>query len=406
MQTRKKATKQTAKKVTAILLSVAGTQGAILSIQALASGNEGLNLQHMRYEESDGRIAVDYTQLSVNKDFGTDISWSASASVDAITGATPVIDAKTGASQYSGGDGYLLNDGLATPEGYKTHLVEMEDERTAFNTALTWRSENRHEWTLGLSHSEEDDYDSSGFSLEHVHNLDASRNRTLSIGYSRLNNEALFYRDNSWRDASYNTLEIGLTEIISPESLVKVSAFGMYESGELSNPYKRIVRQVNIADAGSVPVFRFYLSPDSRPDKRKVAGIDVKGVKRTYIDEYPVTLHAQYRGYFDDWGVSSHTIEAKSYLGMTDHGLGQFFVGLRYMTQDAASFYHEGDDVFDVNGYGSSDERLGDFDDTTLSLGWERKLTQDWSASLRASKQTQSNDLDMSWAWLGVYYEF
>ncbi|PID42608.1 MAG: hypothetical protein CSA52_01535 [Gammaproteobacteria bacterium] len=396
---------KTGKKVTAVLLSVAGTQGTILPVQALAASTENVNLQHMKYTESDSRIDVNYTLLSISKDFGTDFSWSGSASLDAITGATPVVDAKTGASQYSGGDGYLLNDGLATADGYKTHLVEMEDERTAFNTSLTWRTENRHEWTVGISHSEEEDYDSYGFSVEHLHNLHRSRNRTLSIGYSRLNNDALFYRDNSWRGASYNTLEIGLTEILSAESLVKVSVFAMYESGELSNPYKRIVRKVNAADAGVDPVFRYYLSPDRRPDERKIVGADIKGVKRIHISEYPVTLHAQYRNYFDSWGTGSHTLEGKAYFGETEQGFGQFFASLRYMTQTAASFYRDADEVFDVNGYGSSDERLGDFNDTTLSAGWERKVIQDWSVSFRASKQTQSTDLDMTWAWLGVNYE-
>lgn len=394
------------KKATAILLSVAGAQGAILPLQALAASGEGVTLQRMQYEESDGRIQVEYTQLSVIKDFGTDFSWTASASLDAMTGATPAVDAKTGASQNSGGDGYLLNDGLATSDGYQTHLIEMEDERKAINTALTWRTENRHEWTGGISHSEEEDYESNGFSFEHLHNMHPSRNRTLSLGYSRLDNEALFYRDNSWRDASYNTLEVGLTEVLSPESLVKFSLFTMVESGELSNPYKRIIRKVNEANSAETPVFRYYLSPDKRPGKREVAGFDVKGVKRVYRKDYPITLHSQYRIYSDSWGVVSHTVEAKSYFGSSEEGWGQWFVGLRYMSQNAASFYRHADEVFDVDGYGSNDERLSSFNDVTLSLGWERTFAQHWVTSLRTAQQTQSIDLDMSWTWLGVNYVF
>ncbi|MFT5594277.1 MAG: hypothetical protein ACI8SR_002666 [Oceanicoccus sp.] len=394
------------KKTTAILLSIAGSQASVLPMQALAASNEGVTVQKMHYQESDDRIKVDYTQYSIAKDFGTDFSWVASASVDAISGATPAVDAKTGASQSVGGDGYLLNEGLASADGYTTHLVQMEDERKAFNTALTWRTKNRHEWSAGVSRSEEEDYESNGFSIEHIHNLHPSRNRTLSVGYSRLDNEALFYRDNSLRDAVYSTVEVGLSEVFTSQSLVKMSAFAMDESGELSNPYKRIVRQVNQADAGETPVFRYYLSPDSRPDERQVAGIDVKGVQRVYQDDYAITLHALYRMYSDSWGVVSHTLESKTYLGVPEQGWGQWYVGLRYMTQGAANFYHAPNAVFDAEGFGSNDERLSDFNDTTVSLGWERTFAQHWQASIRTSQQTQSNGLDMSWTWVGMNYVF
>jgi hypothetical protein len=394
------------KKATAILLSITGSQAAVLPLQAMAAGVEGVTVQKMHYQESDDRIKVDYTQYAIAKDFGTDVSWVASASVDAISGATPAVDAKTGASQSTGGDGYLLNEGLATADGYTSHFMEMEDERKAINTALTWRTQNRHEWSAGVSHSEEDDYESRGFSIEHVHNLHPSRNRTLSIGYSRLDNEALFYRDNSVRDAVYSTLEVGLTEILTPESLVKFSGFTMYESGELSNPYKRIIRQVNEANSGETPVFRYYLSPDSRPAKRQVAGLDVKGVKRVYYDDYAITLHAQYRMYSDSWGVVSHTVEGKSYFGLPQQDWGQWYVGMRYMTQSAANFYYAPVDVFDAGGFGSNDERLSNFTDSTISVGWERTFAQHWQASVRTSQQTQSNGLDMSWTWLGMNYVF
>ena len=392
-------------KATVLLLSVAG-QATVLPLSALAAGNEGISLQRMVYSESDDRMSVDYTQVALNKDFGTDFSFSVSGSIDAMTGATPAVDAKTGASNYANSDGFLLSEGISDPSGYERQLFEMEDERKAVNSALTWRTAKRHEWTGGLSYSEEEDYESRGFSVEHLHNLHPSRNRTLSVGYSQLENDVLFYRENVWRDATYQTVEVGLTEVLSRTSLVKVSVFGMQESGALSNPYKRIIRKVNIAQEGDTPVFLYFLSPDSRPDERDVAGIDVKGVKRVEWRDTPVTQHLNYRFYSDTWGVNSHTLESKTYLGSPDVGLGQWFAGLRYMIQDAASFYFDDDAVFDVSGFGSVDKRLSDFNDVTVSLGWERSIAQHWRVQARGSYQTQSVDLDMTWAWLGVKYAF
>lgn len=384
------------------IVAVAGA-AMVYPLSAGAVGNEGVTVQHMRYQESDDRMAVEYTQVSGAKDFGTDFRLTASASIDAMSGATPAVDAKTGASAMSGD--YLLGDGLASADGYTTHFIEMEDERTAFNSALTWRTKNRHEWTGGISHSSEEDYNSNGVSIEHLHHLDASRNRSLSVGYSRLENEALFYRDGSWRDATYQTIEVGITEVLSPTALIRMSAYTMTEDGELSNPYKRIIRKVNVAGEDGV-TFRYYLSPDARPDERKVAGIDIKAVKQTEVLYRPAYFHAQYRLYRDNWGVDAHTIDGKAYWGELDESVGQVFLALRYYMQSAASFYKEPDQVFDELGYGSVDERLSEYTDTTLSIGWERNVTEHWLISARSSWQTQSTGLDMTWNWLGVNYAF
>lgn len=387
-------------------IAVLASASLVQPMSAFAAGSEGVTLQHMVYEESDHRMQVDYTQLQVNKDFGTDFSLTAGASVDTMTGATPAVDAKSGPSELIQGENGLIGDGFATADSYTSHLIQMEDERTSFNTALTWRTPTeRNEWTAGISYSSEEDYESRGFSVEHLHYLHGSRNRSLTVGYSRLNNEALFYRDRSWRDAQFNTVEVGITEILSPQMLVKASVFAMYEEGALSNPYKRIVRKVNVGDDVN-PVFKFYLSPDSRPDERKVAGVDLKGVRRLSMGGTQITWHGLYRLYRDSWGVTSHTLEGKAYIGEKQNVWGQWFAVVRYMDQSEANFYKRPEQVFDVAGFGSVDERLSDFDDTTVGFGVERSVNKHWSFNLRHNQQHQSTGLDLQWTWLGMNYDF
>ncbi len=394
------------KKATAMIVSIAGSQ-LIHPIQATAADGPGVMLQQMRYQESGGRIDVDYTALTINQDFGTDFSANLSLTTDAITGATPAVDAKTGASQLvTGEDPNLIGDGFVSPDSYDEQLLEMEDTRNAGNASLTWRTPQRHEWTAGISYSEEEDYESQGLSLEYLHHLDQSRNRSLSIGVSTLDNEALFYRQKRWLDANYNTVEIGLTEVLSPNALVKVAMFSMREEGALSNPYKRVIRKVNVADEGQDPFFRYYLSPDKRPDDRRIFGIDIKGVKRIEVLDTPTTLHAQYRVFNDDWGVTSNTIETRAYFGESDARFGQWYGLIRYYNQHEANFYKAPDDVFGETDYATTDERLGELSGFTYSIGTQKQVTANWQAHFRLAYQEQSINLDMDWLWLGLSYEF
>ncbi|MCJ8314903.1 MAG: DUF3570 domain-containing protein, partial [Saccharospirillaceae bacterium] len=302
-------------------------------LAVVASSGSTVTLQNMGYHESDARMDVNYTQFSLAHEIGVDYTLSASGSIDVMSGATPVVDAKTGASQMSINEQGFLGDGLTTAEGYTTHFMQMDDERTSFNSSLTWRMpQTRHEITAGLSYSKEEDYLSQGFSVEHLRNVDASRNRSFTLGYSLLKNEALFYREGVYKDATYQTIELGLTEVVSAQTLLRGAVFVMFEDGALSNPYKRVIRKVNIGDAQTV-VFRYFLAPDSRPDKRRVVGADVKVSHYENVFEQSVFMHGQYRLYVDDWGIISHTFESKLYIGDTPISYGQFFTGLRIYTQ-------------------------------------------------------------------------
>ena len=387
-----------------VVLVAVASAASIQPLTALAAATEGIGVQRMLYQESDDRMRVEYTQVQAAKDFGTDFSLGVTASVDEMTGATPAVDARTGASAMTG-SGNLLGDGLASPDGYTTHLIDMEDTRESASAALTWRTKNRHEWTGGISWSEEEDYKSQGFSISHLHHLDQSRNRSLSVGYSQLNNEALFYRDASWRDATYRTVEIGLTEVLTPTWLVQGALFAMHEHGALSNPYKRIIRKVNVAEPDGV-TFRYFLSPDSRPDERNVSGVSLKTARQETIAGIPNYLHGYYRWYADNWGVKAHTIEGRVLIGDIDASFGQFILLGRYYRQDRASFYRSSTSVFDEHGYGSVDERLGSYHSTTWGIGWERHLSDHWVIHGRMNRQHQSHGLDMIWNWAGVDYVF
>jgi hypothetical protein len=396
---------QNKKRVKALILSVA-SHSVLMPLQAIAGGGEGIRVQQFEYAESDDRIAVEFTRFLLAKDIGTDFSVNLTGSVDVVTGATPVVDASTGASIKTNGSGFLLNEGSTTADSYTAKLIAIEDEREALSGGITWRTAKRHEWSFGVSHSEETDFVSKGVSIEHVHQLHPSRNRSLSVGVNHLENQVYFLRDDAWFNASSSSLEIGLAEVLSPQSQLKVSVFGSVDSGALSNPYKRIIREVARIDQNGLPVTRFYLSPDARPDERFAGGVALKLAQQHSMGDTPLALHGGYRFYSDDWGIVSHTADAIAYLGESSAGWGQWMLGARYMWQSAADFYGAETQVFDAEGFGSVDERLGDFSNIMFSVGWERSFASHWVTQLRVAKQKQSNDLEMGWGWLSLAYTF
>ena len=99
---------------------------------------------------------------------------------------------------------------------------------------------------------------------------------------------------------------------------------GSYQNGSgfLSDPYKLV--QVALANA-----------PDSRPDERNQYGVLAR--YRRHFSSVTGTLHLDYRFYYDDWKLSSHTVELAWYQSLFD--LITIVPSVRYYTQSQAEFY-------------------------------------------------------------------
>jgi hypothetical protein len=371
---------------------------------------DAITLQKMTYSESQERIEVEYSAATVSYSIGTDFTLRFNATEDVISGATPIWDLTSEASSNKSPDadsGYI-SDPQDSIKAFTYQLEEMADERSAWNTSLTWRTPvARDEISLGVSSSKEEDYTSKGVSLEYLHHLDASKNRSLSLGLSQLKNEAEFRRLGEWKDAEYTTLQIGLSQVFTPKLLAKAAFFMMREDGALTNPYQTVVRKVNLGEPGS-PDFYYFLAQEQRPDSRAIEGMDVRAAWRIKLLGEPLTLHGNWRGYRDDWGVIANTLEQKTYLGDSS-GWGQVSLGLRYSNQTAAVFFKSNraqDNYFDVAGPASADERLGDLTTRTYSAGYEKHLFKQWRLHAVAARQKQNNGLSIDWAFGGISYEF
>lgn len=401
-------TAQIARRMGAGLLMV-----GVASAYPAHAGEQYVSAQLLDYKESDDRIKVDYSTFSLLKDFGVDFTLSANYSEDEITGATPVwTDETSGASPRMAvtETGMISQTPHASLEDFQHVNAEMEDKRTAGDISLTWRTpERRDELTVGVNKSKEEDYKSRGLSVNYLHHLDDSKNRSLSMGVSVLDNEALFPRVDDWRSAKYYTAQLGLTQVLSPTAVVDVAGYVMRDEGALSNPYQTVIRSINIG-SDTAPQHRLFLAPDKRPDSRNIVGIKVGGVKRLEqtIADQPVTINGSYRLYQDDWGQTAHTLESQAYIGDLDDK-GRLMLGARVSNQSEANFYkaHDSEDkIFNIDDYATSDERMGDMTSISVQAGYEYRFADHWHLLSQVAYEHQSTGLSFTWAGGGLRYDF
>lgn len=372
-----------------------------------------VSAQQLIYQESDDRIDVDYTTYSILKDFGVDFTVQVNYSEDIITGATPVwTDEASGASPRLAvtETGMISSTPKASIDEFDYVHAEMEDKRLAGDISLTWRTpERRDELTVGLNKSKEEDYKSRGASINYLHYLDETKNRSISAGVSVLDNEVLFPRQDEWHDAKFYTAQLGLTQVLSPSAVVDVAGYVMYENGALTNPYQTVIRSINIGSESN-PQHGLFLSPEKRPDTRKVAGIKIGGVKRLdrRVADQPVTINGSYRLYQDDWGQTAHTLDSQAYIGDLDDK-GRLMLGARLSKQSAANFYkaHDGaDKIFNETDYASSDERMGELTSISVQAGYEYRFADHWHLLSQVAYEHQSSGLSFTWAGGGLRYDW
>jgi hypothetical protein len=363
------------------------TSSLLISLQA----EDSLSINYLHYSESDDRVQVNAPSITFKKDFGTDYSLRVNGTFDSISGASPNwVDSQSGASKRS----FSKNSDNSR---YSYENMEFEDTRTALSGDLTIRQENRDEFNVGISISRETDYYGNELSLSYISYIDSLKNSAVSIGGSVNMNEILSYNHHTATDSdtgaskkeesSGYTFDIGFSQNIDSSSIVKLSLFGVSESGYLSNNYRYIVRKANGIES---------LSPDSRPDDRFGTGGTVEYRKSLE----PLTLYGKYRYYSDDWGIDSHTVDGGLYYNFDDEVI--INPSLRYYNQSEADFYSSGN--FNGEKYGSSDERLSDFSAMTYKLQATYNYNYDWSYNIGINYYDQTTGLSAFYTTVGVKY--
>jgi len=374
---------------------------AISALVSFANAQNYVSVQYMDYDEDSGRTTIHSPNIELNLDFGVDYTLNISGVVDSLSGASPTYyDSSSGASAKIP-IGSVLTSDIAYGD------IPYSDKRKAFSANLTKRLKSRDELSIGYSYSTENDYISNEISLGFLHYLDKSKNRSLDFGLSYQKNKIKIgcYLGNSECDgvsgASSKVVnrhsyvlnaQIGFTQILDKNSLIKASIFYINEHGYLSNPYMRVVRD-------------YYTNPkitqESKPNSHHSYGIGLEYDRA--INSKLSTLFS-YRLYHDSWNITSHTFETQLFYDFTQKlRLG---LNLRAYHQSKASFFSGKRDYFTNQKYASSDRRVGELTSYSATVSAEYKINSKFSINGAVGYYKQVDYFHSNYYNIGFKYRF
>lgn len=374
---------------------------AIAALVSFANAQNYVSVQYLDYDEDSGRTTVHSPHVELNLDFGADYTLNISGVIDSLSGASPTYyDSSSGASAKIP-KGSVLSSDIAYGD------IPYSDRRKDLSVALTKRLKSRDELSVGYNYSTESDYISNELSLGYLHYLDKSKNRSIDFGLSYQKNKIKIgcYLGNSECDGvsgasskvineySYvlNT-QIGFTQILDKNSLIKASLFYINEHGYLSNPYMRVVRDYNTNPR---------ITEERKPDTRHSYGL---GLEYDRAINSKFTTLFSYRLFHDSWGITSHTFETQLFYDYSSKlRLG---VNLRAYHQSKAKFFSGKKDYFTNEKYASSDRRVGKLSSYTANLSAEYKINSKFSINGAVGYYKQVDYFHSNFYNIGFKYRF
>jgi Protein of unknown function (DUF3570) len=225
-------------------------------------------------------------------------------------------------------------------------------------TASPFR-ETRHEYTFSADYvyrdsqitltgstSREPDYVANNASLDISQEVFGGMT-TVSLGFSRGSDDVSKKNSPEFKDqATHWQYRLGATQILTPKWIASANLEVLADDGYLGSPY-RVARVFGAAVPERNPRTR-----ESRAMKFRVLG-DLGNRD---------SVHADYRYFWDTWGIKAHTVELGYSRYFGDKWLADAFV--RYYKQDKAIFYS--DNAQADTTYVSRNRQLSSFDDAGL----------------------------------------
>jgi len=334
-----------------------------------------------------------------------------------------VVDSLTGSSA-SGAVPMPFSQTFTQPSGNKTYRTNanetpldpsFKDTRVALNIDWEKPLSRTLKRNLGANLSREYDYTSLGASASFSQDIN-TRNTTLTggislsydlvapvggvpLGMTTMPDFAVGEKILEGNDDSKTVIDLlfGVTQVINRSTLMQLNYTIGLSNGYLSDPYKilSIIEDDQLAanygeiinqNANDGASYRY----EARPDSRAGQSLYWKVVHQFEED----VINTSYRYYWDDWGISSHTIDVRyRYEISGGHYLQPHF---RYYTQNEADFYSPY--LLDNNNAAaevkeaSSDYRLGKMTATTIGLLYGMPLGPTSELTFRSEVMTQSGD--------------
>jgi Protein of unknown function (DUF3570) len=341
--------------------------GLASGLPQLVRGENQVDFQYENYNEDAKRMTVQTESAYFEQKLVDAFIAKGQLTYDGVSGATP-----TGTHQWI----------YTSPGTYKQgpiKLTHMEDNRRAASISFDWTL-GRNTLTPGFAYSKETDYRSYGVSLNDALNFN-EKNTTVEYGVAH-DFDNVRQTDHStgqfyWSDKQSTEAILGLSQLLSPDTVFAAAFTFGNDSGYLSDPY-RLAEYVPNGFGFGVGV------PERRPSHRNKEIVHASLTH--YFAAVDGSLVGSYRFYNDSYGIVADTVNLTWRQWLLNHHLTAE-PSFRFYEQSAADFYAtQFYGPFTINpngppGMHSSDYRLSEL--YTLDAGL--KLTYHATDWLRLS---------------------
>lgn len=309
----------------------------LLSMQTQAATLPPDNADLLYHHYEGGGMEINGPSVLVRKSVGPQVSLSAHYYVDSVSSASV--------------------DVLATASAYS-------EKRTEFNLGVDFLNEDTLT-SLSFTNSSESDYEADTVSFSVAQDFFGSLT-TLTMGYA-LGQDQVKQTGNPGfsEDVDRQNFRVGLTQVLTKNSLLGLDVEAITDEGFLQNPYRqnRFIDPDNPAN--------FLYQPELYPETRTSVSLALRAL---YYLPYRASIKGEYRYFNDTWGISAHTFE----LGYV-HPLGARWTletSARYYTQEQADFYSDLFPFRDSQTHLARDKELSTFNGFTLGGGATYELTK------------------------------
>lgn len=361
------------------------------------------------YYAEETRVTVTTNHVAIENDLGDDEFVRANIIYDTITGASPngriVSSASTGGGSipFTSASGFSISVNQGGSTG-KRWLTEFTDKRAAID--LSWEKPVtrtlRH--VLEGNFSSENDFTSYGGSVTLSWDRN-QRNTTITGGLSILRetvspasgtpeglgisncndtafglpgwancNQGIGVRFGDGRKRLFDGM-IGVSQVVNSRTVTQLNFSHGVSLGYLTDPYKLISMVDNNFDGEEILVLY-----EHRPDRRTRSSLYWKTVSQLSPKK---VVDFSYRYFWDDWGITSHTVDYKYRYDYSPRSYLQPHV--RVNSQSSADFFHNAlDAALEVPQYASADYRLGELLTYSFGLKYGQKLGKSANFTVRA----------------------
>lgn len=292
-----------------------------------------VDMLYHRYEG--GGMVIDGPSVLVRKSVGPQVSVSGQYYVDSVSAAS--VDVLATASEY-------------------------EEERTELTAGVDYLYE-RSIMSLGFTNSSENDYEANTVYFSVSQEFFGGMS-TITLGYANGWDEVGKRGNDSFEEeADRRNYQLGLSQVLTTNSLMGFDLEVVTDEGYLQNPYRQN-RYIDPNDSSN-----FLYQAERYPETRTSYSLATRGL---YYLPYRASIRAEYRYYSDTWGIDSSTYEL-AYV----HALNPRWTlegKARYYDQGQADFYSDLYAFKNSQTHLARDKEMSSFSGITLGGG----LVYEW----------------------------